>query len=96
MLCFCHYTFLGHLFTTHMFLRRDIKEAGFICEVYFASKKKKNLFCRCDSVPVFAVRLQTRDKVTSPRLHDHGLVVHGDDVGGDLCTVTVWLVPLQE
>lgn len=47
-------------------------------------------------VPVFAVRLQVCDKVTCPRFHSDGLVVQGDDVGGDLRPVAVWLVPLQE
>lgn len=48
------------------------------------------------SVPVFAVRLKACDKVTRPRFHGDGLVVQGDDVRGDLSTVAVGLVPLQE
>lgn len=47
-------------------------------------------------VPVLAVRLQAGDQVTGPRLHGDGLVIHGDDVGGDVRPVAVGLVPLQE
>ncbi|TNN34769.1 hypothetical protein EYF80_055062 [Liparis tanakae] len=36
------------------------------------------------------------DHVAGPRLHGDGLVVHGDDVGGDVRPVAVGLLPLQE
>lgn len=34
--------------------------------------------------------------MTRARFHSDGLVVQGDDVGGDLRPVAVWLLPLQE
>ena len=48
------------------------------------------------SVPVFAVWLQARDQVTCHWFHTDGLVIQGDDIGGDLRTITVRLLPLKE
>lgn len=47
-------------------------------------------------IPVLSVRLQARDQVTSPRLHYDGLLVHGDDVRGDFCSIAIRLLPLEE
>ena len=50
--------------------------------------------CVC-YLPVLAVRLKACDKVTGGGLNVDGLVLHGDDVRGDLRPVTAGLLPLQ-
>ena len=47
-------------------------------------------------LPVLAVRLQAREKVTGGGLNVDGLVLQVDDVRGDLRPITAGLLPLQE